>query len=365
MKKSEFIKKPNNSASNPGPIIIAGPCSAESSEQVMETAKALAVTGKVDFFRAGVWKPRTSPGSFEGMGSKALQWLQDVKKETGLAVGTEAGSVTHAHQAMLHDLDMLWIGARTVSNPFLVQEIADLLKGTDIVVMVKNPMAPDVDLWEGSIRRFQQAGIRNIYAIHRGFSYWTRSLFRNHPWWHLPMELKQRMPEVPVISDPSHIAGDRKLVPMLAQRAMEMGFSGLMIEVHPDPDKAMSDALQQLTPKAFQCLMKRILGRGINGHGGTKSMLKELRAEVDILDEVLVWALTNRMKLAAEIAGVKARNNMEVLQPERWREVIDKVVSMAKKGGLRDTFVEKLFDDIHHESIALQQLEPRNIEINR
>lgn len=336
------------------PVLIAGPCSAESPRQLMETAKALALTNRVDYFRAGVWKPRTSPGSFEGVGTEALKWLQDVKEATGLKVATEAGNVQHAREALRHNIDMLWIGARTVSNPFVVQEIADTLKGSDVVVMVKNPMAPDVDLWAGSIKRFQKAGIKNVCAIHRGFSYWTRSVFRNHPWWHLPMELKKRLPDVPVICDPSHIAGDRKLVPMLSQRAMEMGFNGLMIEVHPKPENALSDASQQLTPASFLKLTEQLFGN-IRDIDGQYNMLDELRAEVDVIDQVLIWALTNRMKLAGEIAGIKNKNNMETLQPQRWKQVITTAVSRARESGLRPGFIEKLFDDIHHESLTVQR----------
>ena len=336
------------------PLVIAGPCSAESPQQLMEAATALAATGQVDYFRAGVWKPRTSPGSFEGMGSKALGWLRDIKKTTGLAICTEVASVKHVEEAMAHDLDMLWIGARTVSNPFLVQELADTLRGTRVQVMVKNPMAPDLDLWVGSIERFRKTGVSKVSAIHRGFFYWTKSLFRNHPWWHIPAGLKERMPDVPVICDPSHIAGDRKLVPMLAQRGLDMGMDGLMIEVHPSPDMAMSDAAQQLTPEAFVHLLKQLGGRLKHGHN-QESKLEELRAEVDVVDQVLIWALSNRMQLAGEIAGVKSSQDMEILQPGRWKQVMANALSKATEAGLRPGFVKQLFDHIHHESLSQQQ----------
>ncbi len=354
MKKLQNKPPPGAKARPLMPLVIAGPCSAESPRQLLETATALAATGKVDYFRAGVWKPRTAPGSFEGMGSKALGWLKEVKQTTGLAICTEVGSVKHVEEALLYDLDMIWIGARTVSNPFLVQDLADTLKGTNISVMVKNPMAPDLDLWAGSIERFRHAGVRQVSAIHRGFFYWTKSLFRNHPWWHIPTGLKERMPDVPVICDPSHIAGDRKLVPLLAQRGLELGLDGLMIEVHPEPDKALSDAAQQLTPAAFANLMEQ-LGERIKNDSHHDNMLEELRAEVDVVDQVLIWALSNRMKLAGEIAGVKSSQKMPILQPGRWQQVMANALSKATDAGLRPGFVKQLFDHIHHESLSQQQ----------
>ncbi len=353
MKNSNDIRPPVNGKA--GRIVIAGPCSAESPRQMMETARVLAASGQVDFFRAGVWKPRTSPGSFQGVGSRALKWLQEVKQETGLAICTEVGSVQHAVESLDHGLDMVWIGARTVSNPFVVQEIADVLKGSGIHVMVKNPMAPDLDLWAGSIQRLRQSGTEKVWAIHRGFFYWARSVFRNHPWWHLPMELKARMPDLPVICDPSHIAGDRRLVPMLVQRAMEMPFDGLMIEVHPDPDKALSDASQQLTPAAFLQMMSHNFRKQNPGKEKQNRVLDELRAEIDGIDQLLVWALSKRMKLAGEIAGIKRRHRMALHQPGRWEQVIQKVTSLGQEGGLRSDFITKLFEDIHHESLSVQQ----------
>ncbi len=337
------------------PLIIAGPCSAESPVQLMETATALATTGKVDYFRAGVWKPRTAPGSFEGVGEKALQWLQQVKQNTGLQVCTEIATVQHVEKALEHGIDMLWIGARTVSNPFLVQELADTLRGTNVRVMVKNPMAPDLDLWAGSIKRFKNAGLEGVCAIHRGFFYWTKSLFRNHPWWHIPVTLKQRMPEIPIICDPSHIAGDQQLVELVARRGLEIGMDGLMIEVHSQPENALSDARQQITPAAFADLMNKLFGKHVTGKEANRSMLEELRVEVDVIDQVLIWALGNRMKLAGEIATIKTAHDMKTLQPRRWKQVIKKVLSRARDAGLRPAFVRKLFDEIHHESLSAQK----------
>lgn len=355
MKTAQTRKTITEKSSIRRPIVVAGPCSAESPEQLMKTATILAATGRVDYFRAGIWKPRTAPGSFEGMGTKALRWLQQVKQTTGLHISTEVASVKHVEEALKHNVDMLWIGARTVSNPFLVQDIADTLRGTDVRVMVKNPMAPDPDLWSGSIERFKKAGLKDICAIHRGFSYWTKSLFRNQPLWHIPMTLKERMPDVPVLCDPSHITGDRHLVPMVAHRSLEMGMDGLMVEVHPQPANALSDASQQLTPVAFVRLIKQLFGENAREDKAASNILEELRAEVDVMDDLLIWALTNRMKLSGEIAGVKTTHNMKTLQPERWKQVISKVLTKARIAGLRQGFIEKLFDDIHHESLSVQQ----------
>lgn len=343
------------SKKNHRPLIIAGPCSAENQAQVMKTAHALAAAGYVDYFRAGAWKPRTYPGSFEGVGVKALEWLQQVKQNTGLKVCTEVASVQHVEEALKHGIDMLWIGARTVSNPFLVQELAESLRGTPVDVMVKNPMAPDLDLWAGSIERFKNTGIERVSAIHRGFFYWTKSLFRNHPWWHIPRSLKERMPEVPVICDPSHIAGDRHLVALVARRGLEVGMDGLMIEVHPEPENALSDARQQLDPAAFGDLLEKLFNRNGSANEATSSMLEELRAEVDVIDQVLIWALGNRMQLAGEIATVKTAHEMKALQPRRWKQVVGKVLLKAREAGLRPAFVRKLFDEIHHESLSVQK----------
>lgn len=334
------------------PLIIAGPCSAETPEQLMQTARSLALDGRVDYFRAGIWKPRTSPGSFQGIGAEGLQWMQQVRRETGLKICTEVGSVHHVEEALRADLDMLWIGARTVSNPFIIQEIADALKGVDIPVLVKNPLSPDIDLWEGAIKRLLQSGLKDVGAIHRGFFWWGKSQMRNQPFWHIPMELKNRMPELSIICDPSHIAGKRSLIPLLAQRALEQDFAGLMVEVHPTPDLAWSDAAQQLTPEVFFGLLNDLLGKPTEAT--SQQLLDELRSEVDNMDEMLIWALASRMALSAKIARVKKESKMEPLQAQRWEQVMVRVTEMAAKSGLKPRFIENLYAAIHKESLKLQ-----------
>jgi chorismate mutase len=334
------------------PLIIAGPCSAETPEQLMQAAKALALDERVDYFRAGIWKPRTTPDSFQGAGVPGLKWLQDVKAETGLRVATEVGSEKHVDEALKAGVDLLWIGARTVSNPFVIQEIADSLRGVDIPILVKNPLSPDIDLWEGAITRLQRAGVKQLGAIHRGFFWLGKSAMRNQPFWHIPLELKKRMPQIPIIGDPSHIAGKREYIAQLSHSAMEHQFSGLMIEVHPDPDKAWSDAAQQLTPDTFFALMDQLFGE--NTAVTPNDLLNELRAEVDSMDEMLIWALSTRMELAGKIAMVKKDAGLESLQNGRWQEVLDKVKILASQSNMDTAFVEKIYNSIHHQSLNLQ-----------
>jgi chorismate mutase len=336
-----------------GKIIIAGPCSAESQEQVIETAKALAIDGRVHFLRAGIWKPRTSPGSFEGVGKEGFQWLNQAKAITGLPIATEVGSERHVYEALKHGVDMLWIGARTVSNPFTVQEIADAIRGVDIPVLVKNPLCPDIDLWEGAINRFVRSGVSQIGAIHRGFSQLNKSVLRNNPNWSIPEMLRERMPNLPLICDPSHIAGKQSLVPLIAQRAMDGFFNGLMIEVHPNPKQALSDAAQQLNPCQFTAMLNRLLD--LSNSRNPEELLSELRLEVDILDEQLISALSSRMELAKQIAKVKQRNNLEIVQTSRWEMVMQKVLRMANEKGLKPLFIKKLFENIHKESCSFQE----------
>lgn len=340
---------PNNRKT---PLIIAGPCSAETPEQMMQTASALALDHRVDFFRAGIWKPRTTPDSFQGIGAPGLQWLQEVRQKTGLKVTTEVGSPKHVEEALKAGIDMLWIGARTVSNPFVIQEIADALRGSDVPVLVKNPLSPDIDLWEGAINRIMRTGIKEVGAIHRGFFWWGKSHMRNQPFWHIPLELRRRMPELLLINDPSHIAGKRDLISQLAHRAMEHEFSGLMVEVHPDPDKAWSDAAQQLTPGDFLSLMDELFGAA--PESSTTALLNELRAEVDSMDEMLVWALSVRMELAGKIAEVKKEAGLESLQTGRWQEVLENVKSLGAQSGMDPVFVEKVYNYIHRQSLNLQ-----------
>jgi chorismate mutase len=334
------------------PMIIAGPCAAETPEQMFEAAHCLANDGRTDYFRAGIWKPRTSPGSFQGIGVPGLDWMNEVKKQTGLKVTTEVGSEKHVEEALKAGIDMLWIGARTVSNPFIIQEIADSLRGVDIPILVKNPLSPDLDLWEGAIKRLSQSGVKKIGAIHRGFFWWGKSQFRNQPFWHIPLELKRRIPGLPIIGDPSHMAGRRSLISLLAQRALEHEFDGLMVEVHPNPDNAWSDAAQQLTPESFAGIMNELLGAAVsNDH---VAVLEELRAEIDTMDDLLVWALSSRMELSAKIAALKQNANMEALQSKRWQEVLSRVKTLGETSGLRTGFIEKLFNSIHDESLAFQ-----------
>jgi chorismate mutase len=334
------------------PMIIAGPCAAETPEQMLETAHCLASDGRTDYFRAGIWKPRTSPGSFQGIGVPGLDWMNEVKKQTGLKVTTEVGSEKHVEEALKAGIDMLWIGARTVSNPFIIQEIADSLRGVDIPILVKNPLSPDLDLWEGAIKRLSQSGVKKLGAIHRGFFWWGKSQFRNQPFWHIPLELKKRVPGLPIIGDPSHMAGRRSLISLLAQRALEHHFDGLMVEVHPNPDQAWSDAAQQITPESFAGIMNELLGTAVsNDH---TAVLEELRAEIDTMDDLLVWALSSRMELSAKIAALKQNANMEALQSKRWQEVLTRVKTLGENSGLRTGFIEKLFNSIHDESLAFQ-----------
>lgn len=336
-----------------GKIIIAGPCSAESQEQVIETAKALAADGRVHYLRAGIWKPRTSPGSFEGVGTEGFKWLNQAKAITGLPIATEVGSERHVYEALKHGVDMLWIGARTVSNPFTIQEIADAIRGVDIPVLVKNPLCPDINLWEGAINRFVRAGVSQIGAVHRGFSHSGKSVLRNHPNWSVPQMLRERMPDLPIICDPSHIAGDKNLVPVIAQRAMESGFNGLMVEVHPNPKQALSDAAQQLVPSELSSMLDRLFD--LSNIQNPEELLSELRLEVDILDEQLINALASRMKLVKHIANIKKERSLEVFQASRWENIIKKINELANEQGLRPSFVRRLFTSIHKESCTFQQ----------
>ncbi len=334
------------------PLIIAGPCSAETPEQVMQAASALALDDRVDYFRAGIWKPRTTPDSFQGIGAPGLEWLQEVKKETGLKVTTEVGSEKHVEEALKAGVDMLWIGARTVSNPFIIQEIADSLKGVDVPVLVKNPLSPDIDLWEGALIRFLRAGVNQVGAIHRGFFWWGKSNMRNQPLWHIPLELKKRLPHIPVISDPSHIAGKRNLIHLLSQRAMDHHLDGLMIEVHPDPENAWSDAAQQIKPEDFYDLMNDLFGDICLAT--SHELLDELRAEVDTMDDMLIWALATRMELAEKIAEVKKTAGLSTLQTGRWEQVLQRVKEMAAISGIDSSFIEKIYNTIHNQSLNLQ-----------
>lgn len=336
------------------PFVIAGPCSAETRTLVLETAGALKETG-VHLFRAGVWKPRTRPGSFEGKGAEALEWLAEVKLVYELPVTVEVAEPEHVELALKHGIDVLWIGARTAVNPFQVQHIADALRGVNIPIMVKNPVNPDTDLWLGAIERFERMGITDVAAIHRGFSSYGNAQYRNLPNWPIPIELKRRRPDLPVFCDPSHITGKRAAVPDIAQKAMDMGFEGLMIETHPNPDAAMTDAAQQITPQSLDELLQRLVIR--EQHAATDNMrvdLEYLRQQMDSVDAEIVDLLARRMELSEKIGLVKKECNMTAYQPERWREIVETRGAQAEKHGLSLEFIVALYEQIHHQSIRRQ-----------
>lgn len=339
------------------PLVIAGPCSAESEEQVVLTAIRLAESKKVDIFRAGIWKPRTRPGSFEGRGSVGLKWLKTVRQETGLPAATEVANAKHVYEALKYGIDHLWIGARSTANPFVVQEIADALQGSDVTVMIKNPVNPDLELWVGAVERIQKAGITKIAAIHRGFSNYEKTPYRNVPHWLIPADLKQHIPNLPVICDPSHICGNRHMLLEVSQKAMDLNFDGLMIETHIDPDKALSDAQQQLTPEGLMNLLGKLIMRDPESADSKfLNVLEELRKKIDIFDEQLLDVLGKRMEIARTIARYKKENNITVLQSKRWAEVVRKNMDMGENKGLGSDFISTLFRAIHQESINQQTL---------
>ncbi len=309
------------------PVVIAGPCSAETEEQVMETAKNLAKNG-VRIFRAGIWKPRTKPGGFEGVGSVGLTWLQEVKKETGMLVATEVANKQHVEEALNAGVDVLWIGARTSANPFAMQEIADSLVGADVPVLVKNPVNPDLELWIGAMQRIYNAGIRQIGAIHRGFSAYGKHLYRNMPQWHIPIELRRRMPELTLICDPSHIGGKRELVAPLSQQAMDMGFDGLIVESHCDPDSAWSDKSQQVTPEVLNFILNMLVVRDTTQ---TTESLTLLRQQIDQIDNDLLEALSKRMRISREIGQYKKEHSMPVVQTGRYDDILNSRAAAAEE----------------------------------
>lgn len=337
------------------PFLIAGPCSAESPQQLIRVVQQLVKTGSVTYFRAGAWKPRTYPNTFEGYGVEALSWMHDVKLETGMPYATEVGSGYHVNEALKFNADLLWIGARTVSNPFAVQEIADALNGVDIPVLVKNPLSTDISLWVGAIERLYGSGLFKLGAIHRGFTWWKKSTFRNQPFWKIPLELKEQFPNLPIICDPSHISGKRNLVPLVARRAVDLGFDGLMVEVHSNPENALSDAEQQLTPSEFLIMLKWIESSTNPNLPYPEEMLFELRSEIDVLDEMLIWALSNRKELSEKIASVKVQTDSEIIQPVRWNKVMERATSIGMKSGLNSKFIKSLFSLIQKESISSQK----------
>ena len=336
------------------PIIIAGPCSAESEQQVFETAKGLKAAG-VEVLRAGIWKPRTRPNCFEGVGSEGLVWMKRVQRELGMKISTEVANVKHVYEALKAGVDMLWIGARTSANPFAMQEIADALKGTDIPVLVKNPVNPDVELWIGALERLNMAGLKKIGVIHRGFSAYVKSKYRNVPQWQLPIEIKRRFPDMLMICDPSHISGKREYIQEVSQQAMDLGFDGLIIESHICPEIALSDAAQQVTPTSLREILGKLIIRDIDSENiEYKENIDELRAQIDDIDNDILELLTRRMKVSDEIGKYKKQNNITILQPGRWDKILEKVFVKGAEMGLDNEFLEKVFKAIHQASIDRQ-----------
>ena len=349
----ELTLKPLNFPSdNERPVVIAGPCSAETEEQVMTTATQLAHKG-CHMFRAGVWKPRTKPGGFEGNGEMAMPWLKRVKNETGMLVAVEVATPEHVETALKYGIDILWVGARTSANPFAVQAIADSLKGVDIPVLVKNPVNPDLDLWIGALERINQAGVTRMAAIHRGFSSYDKKIYRNLPMWQIPIELRRRIPSLPIICDPSHIGGRRELIAPLCQQAMDLGFDGLIVESHCEPDMAWSDAKQQVTPDILDYILSLLV---IRDEKMTTEGIHELRKQIDELDNQLMELLAKRMRVCREIGQYKKEHNMTVLQPARYGEILDKRGAQGTLCGMGSDFVKKVFENVHEESVR-QQME--------
>ena len=337
---------------NERPFVIAGPCSAETEEQVMTTARQLANYG-CHMFRAGIWKPRTKPGGFEGNGEKALPWMQQVKKETGMLTATEVATPEHVELALNYGIDVLWVGARTTANPFAMQALADALKGTDVPVLVKNPTNPDLELWIGALERLNLAGIKRLGAIHRGFSSYDNKIYRNLPTWQIPIELHRRIPDLPIINDPSHIGGRRELIAPLCQQAMDLGFDGLIVESHCDPDKAWSDAKQQVTPDVLDYILSLLV---IRDETVTTEGIVQLRKQIDEIDNQLMEMLSKRMRVCREIGHYKKEHNMTVLQTSRYNEILDKRGAQGALCGMAPEFVAKVFENIHEESVR-QQIE--------
>ncbi|MBK0379150.1 chorismate mutase [Mucilaginibacter segetis] len=337
------------------PLLIAGPCSAETEDQLVATAHLLAKTGKVTALRAGIWKPRTRPGEFEGIGSIGLKWLNRAKEETGLPTTVEVATAKHVEEALAAGVDILWVGARSTANPFTVQEIADALKGVDIPVMVKNPVNPDLTLWIGALERINNAGITKLAAIHRGFSSYEKSAFRNEPMWDLAINLKTHAPGLPIICDPSHISGNRDLIPYISQKALDMDMQGLMIESHIDPSVAWTDAKQQVTPAALAELIANLtLRKPETRNAEINDKLADLRNNIDKIDDLVIQKMAERMQIVEQIGTYKRDNNITILQVNRWDEILHKRTSYAKALKLSTEFTEKLLELIHSESIRKQ-----------
>ncbi len=350
----EIIKPAEWLPESRGFMVVSGPCSAESPEQVMETAVQLARTGLVNILRAGIWKPRTRPSTFEGVGRPGLPWLAAAGKATGLKTATEVATPAHVEAALNEGIDILWIGARTSANPFSVQEIADSLQGVNVPVLVKNPINPDLNLWVGAIERIYNAGVKKLVAVHRGFSTYHKQ-FRNAPHWEIPIQLKAMIPALPVICDPSHISGSRQHLQEVSQKSIDLDMDGLMIETHIDPDNALSDSKQQLTPDAFAAMMSRLKYKSSSIESPVfRSKLEELRSQIDRIDTEFIEYIAQRMQIARDIGKYKQENNVTVLQIERWREILETRIPLARSLGLEDRFIERLLELIHDESIRIQ-----------
>jgi chorismate mutase len=336
------------------PLVIAGPCSAESEEQVMETALAVAAIPQVKIFRSGIWKPRTRPGAFEGVGTKGLTWLRKVKEQTGMLVTVEVANPQHVKEALDHGIDILWIGARTAVNPFSVQEIGEAIGGRDIPVMVKNPLNPDLKTWMGAIERLNLSGLRKLIAIHRGFSFFNRTPYRNAPMWEIPIELMRLCPGLPVLADPSHICGSRELIPATVQKALDLEMHGVMIETHINPARALTDKNQQVTPGQLKDILSKLVLRRETGSVEFANKLEELRSEIDKLDEELIDILARRMKVVEEIGAYKKANRITILQLKRWSQLTKDRVEAGIRMGLSREFILKLLESVHEEGIQRQ-----------
>ncbi|WP_370867057.1 chorismate mutase [Butyricimonas paravirosa] len=336
------------------PLVIAGPCSAETEEQLFNTATLLKNNG-IEVLRAGIWKPRTRPNCFEGVGIKGLPWLQNLQKDLGMKISTEVANAHHVEAALKHGIDMLWIGARSTANPFVVQEIAESLKGVDIPVLVKNPVNPDIELWIGAFERLYLCGIIKLGAIHRGFSSYNSARYRNTPQWQIPIELKRRIKDLPLFCDPSHISGHQEYIQEVSQKAMDLGFDGLIIESHVNPDRALSDAQQQITPDQLNEILTHLIIREEHPNNSNNTLIiEELREKIDTLDNTIMEALTNRMKIIEDIGMYKKQNNITILQPDRWEKILTRVLEEARKNNLSEELVERVFKAIHQASIDRQ-----------
>lgn len=336
------------------PMLIAGPCSAESREQVLQIAKDLK-DENISYFRAGIWKPRTRPGAFEGIGSKGLDWMKEVKQLYKMSICTEVANVKHVYESLKAGVDMLWVGARTTTNPFAVQEIAEALRGVDIPLMVKNPINPDLKLWVGAIERFEKCGINNIAAIHRGFSIYEKIDYRNQPRWQIAVDLQREYPDMLMICDPSHIGGQRHYIKEISQKALDLNFDGLMIETHHNPDKAWTDSAQQVTAKQLSGILKDLVVRVRQPADVSLEELNELRAEIKFLDEALIQILSSRMAMSKKIGHYKKRNNMTILQNSHWGKLLERNMKNAQNSEVAELFISRLFKLIHQESINVQE----------